>query len=101
MIRLPAVDSWPATAPRPWTLTRPVDFAVPFVNLFGKDAALGTDFHITSDNAYDWNSIYRAIAAGLGVDADIVHVPTDTPVRYHPDWEGPLMGDKTWRQPTP
>jgi nucleoside-diphosphate-sugar epimerase len=80
----------------PWTLTRPVDFAVPFVNLFGKDAALGEDFHITSDNAYDWNSIYRAIAAGLGVDADIVHVPTDTLVRYHPDWEGPLMGDKTW-----
>ena len=80
----------------PWTLTRPVDFAVPFVNLFGKEAALGEDFHITSDNAYDWNSIYRTIAAGLGVDADIVHVPTDTLVRYHPAWEGPLMGDKTW-----
>ena len=36
------------------------------------------------------------IAAGLGVEADIVHVPTDTLIRYHPDWEGPLMGDKTW-----
>ena len=80
----------------PWTLTRPVDFAVPFVNLFGKATALGEDFHITSDNAYDWNSIYRTIAAGLGVAADIVHVPTDTLVRYHPAWEGPLMGDKTW-----
>jgi nucleoside-diphosphate-sugar epimerase len=80
----------------PWTLTRPVDFAVPFVNLFGKDAALGEDFHISSDNAYTWDSIYGAIAAGLGVEADIVHVPTDTLVRYHPDWEGPLMGDKTW-----
>jgi Bacterial regulatory proteins, gntR family len=22
-------------------------------------------------------------------------VPTDTLVRYHPEWEGPLMGDKT------
>jgi nucleoside-diphosphate-sugar epimerase len=80
----------------PWTLTRPADFAVPFVNLFGKDAAFGEDFHITSDNAYSWDSIYRAIAAGLGVEADIVHVPTDTLIRYHPDWEGPLMGDKTW-----
>jgi nucleoside-diphosphate-sugar epimerase len=80
----------------PWTLTRPVDFAIPFVALFGKDAALGEDFHITSDNAYDWDSIYRAIARGLGVEADIVHVPTDTLVRYHPDWEGPLKGDKTW-----
>jgi nucleoside-diphosphate-sugar epimerase len=80
----------------PWTLTRPVDFAVPFVNLFGKSAALGEDFHITSDHAYSWDSIYRTIAAGLGVDADIVHVPTDTLIRYHPDWEGPLLGDKTW-----
>ena len=31
-----------------------------------------------------------------GVKADIVHVPTDTLVRYNPEWEGPLMGDKTW-----
>ena len=25
-----------------------------------------------------------------------MHVPTDTLTRYHPAWEGPLMGDKTW-----
>ena len=58
--------------------------------------AHGEDFHITSDNAYTWDDIYKTIAAGLGVSADIVHVPTDTLVRYHPDWEGPLRGDKTW-----
>jgi nucleoside-diphosphate-sugar epimerase len=80
----------------PWTLTRSQDFAVPFVKLFGRDDAHGEDFHITSDNAYTWNNIYGAIATGLGVTADIVHVPTDNLVRYHPDWEGPLMGDKTW-----
>jgi nucleoside-diphosphate-sugar epimerase len=80
----------------PWTLTRCADFAVPFVRLFGNSAALGETFHITSDNAYAWNDITNAIAAGLGVKADIVHVPTDTLIRYHPDWEGPLMGDKTW-----
>ena len=80
----------------PWTLTRCADFAVPFVKLFGVREALGEDFHITSDNAYTWNDIYDAIAEGLGAKADIVHVPTDTLVRYHPEWEGPLMGDKTW-----
>jgi len=80
----------------PWTLTRSADFAVPFVGLFGKNAALGEDFHITSDNAYIWDEIYATIAVGLGVGADIVHVPTDTLVRYFPDWEGPLRGDKTW-----
>ena len=80
----------------PWTLTRCADFAKPFVKLFGKSQALGTDFHITSDNAYSWDDIYKTIAAGLGVEADIVHVPTETLIRYLPDWEGPLMGDKTW-----
>jgi nucleoside-diphosphate-sugar epimerase len=79
-----------------WTLTRCADFAVPFVKLFGAREALGEDFHITSDYAYTWNDIYDTIAEGLGAKADIVHVPTDTLVRYHPEWEGPLMGDKTW-----
>jgi nucleoside-diphosphate-sugar epimerase len=80
----------------PWTLTRCADFAKPFVKLFGRDEALGEDFHITSDHAYSWDAIYRTIAAGLGVEADIVHAPTETLIRYLPDWEGPLMGDKTW-----
>ena len=79
----------------PWTLTRSADFAVPFVGLFGKPGALGEDFHITSDRGYNWDAIYAAIATALGVEADIVHVPTDTLVRYHPAWEGPLTGDKT------
>ena len=74
----------------PWTLTRSADFAVPFVGLFGKPGALGEDFHITSDRGYTWDAIYTAIARGLGVKAEIVHVPTDTLVRYHPAWEGPL-----------
>ena len=79
-----------------WTLTRCADFAKPFVQLFGATQALGEDFHITSDHAYTWNDIYARIAEGLGVKADIVHVPTETLVRYNHEWEGPLMGDKTW-----
>lgn len=80
----------------PWTLTRAQDFAVPFVGLFGKAAALREIFHITSDLAHTWDAIYASIAAALGVTANIVHVPTDTLVRYRPDWEGPLRGDKSW-----
>ena len=79
----------------PWTLTRSVDFAAPFVNLFGNKQALGTDFHITSDRAYTWNDIINAVARGFGVEAKIVHVPTDTLVRYNKEWEAPLTGDKS------
>ncbi len=79
-----------------WTVTRCVDFAVPFVKLLGNPAALGEDFQITNDRAFTWDEITNAIAAGLGVAAKIVHVPSDTLVRYHPAWEGPLIGDKSW-----
>ena len=77
-----------------WTLTRAEDFAVPFVRLFGEPAALGAAFHLTADHAYSWNQIYEAIAAALGVEAELIHVPSDTLVRYRPDWTGPLFGDK-------
>ena len=80
----------------PWTLTRSEDFAVPFIGLFGKREALGEDFHITSSRGCTWDAIYSTIAEGLGVKANIVHVPTDTMVRYHSEWAGPLLGDKTW-----
>lgn len=80
----------------PWTLTRSVDFAVPFVNLFGKPKALHDIFHITNDRAHIWDHIQTAIARGLGVEPKIVHVPTDTLVRFNPDWVGPLLGDKAW-----
>ena len=80
----------------PWTITRSADFAVPFVRLFGKGAALGDVFHITSEKAHSWDAIYRAIGRGIGAEARIVHVPTDTLIRFKPDWAGPLLGDKTW-----
>ncbi len=79
-----------------WTLTRSADFARPFVRLFGRQAALGEDFQITSDRSFTWDEIMRAVGRGLGRETRIVHVPTDTLVRYNPAWEGPLLGDKSW-----
>lgn len=77
-----------------WTVTAARDFAPPFVKLLGNDAALGEAFHLTSDRAFAWNAICEAMAEALGVAADIVHVPTQTLVKYKPEWQGPLWGDK-------
>jgi nucleoside-diphosphate-sugar epimerase len=79
-----------------WTLTRSEDFALPFVGLFGKAAALGEDFHITSDHAFTWDQIYQAIGRSVGAEAGLVHVPSDALVRFEPAWVGPLFGDKMW-----
>ena len=89
----PVVVAGDGTAP--WTLTRSVDFANPFIGLFGKAKAIGEDFHITGDMAWTWTQIYKAIARGIGATADIVCVPSDTMIRYKPDWAGPLWGDKS------
>jgi nucleoside-diphosphate-sugar epimerase len=79
-----------------WPITRSEDFAVPFVRLFGNTRALGEDFHITTDHAFTWDEIYRAIGRGIGARTDIVHVATDTLIRYQPEWIGPIVGDKMY-----
>ncbi len=79
-----------------WTLSRSVDIAGPLVRLFGNRQALGEDFHITTDRGFTWNQIHDAIARGFGVKAIHAHVPTDTIVRFNPEWAGSLLGDKTW-----
>jgi nucleoside-diphosphate-sugar epimerase len=80
-----------------WTLTYATDFAVPFVNLFGKPAALGEAFHIARHMQGNlWDHIVEAMGRALGARPRIVHVPTETLVRYNAAWAGPLLGDKTW-----
>jgi nucleoside-diphosphate-sugar epimerase len=79
-----------------WTLTRSSDFSVPFVRLFGSSKALGQDFHITNDLAFTWDQIHTAIGRAFEVKVRNVHVPTDTLIRYNPEWTGPLVGDNMW-----
>ena len=79
-----------------WTITRSEDFAPPFTRLLGNHKALGRAFHLTGDQAFTWDQIYQAFARALGVEARIIHVPSDTLIRYLPDKRGPLLGDKTW-----
>jgi nucleoside-diphosphate-sugar epimerase len=79
-----------------WTYTHSDDFAWFFARLLGKSDALNEAYNITQHvNAYPWDRLFLAMAAALGVDPELVHVPTDTLLKYRPDWIGPLTGDKT------
>ena len=79
-----------------WTITHARDFARPFARLLGNPAAIGEAFHITNDRQWSWNEIFEAIASAIGVDdIEMVHVASDTLCRYNPEWEGPLLGDKS------
>jgi nucleoside-diphosphate-sugar epimerase len=80
-----------------WTVTHASDFAPPFVRLLGCPRALGQAFHLTGPWAYRWDAIYAAFGAAVGAGTPhIVHVPTDTLLRYNPAWEAALLGDKAW-----
>ena len=78
-----------------WTITAAEEFAVPFTRLIGNRQALGDYFHLTSDNYYSWNEIYTTLGRALGKETRLVHVPSDTLIRYCPDWQWALHGDKT------
>ena len=79
-----------------WTITHARDFARPFARLLGTPNAVGEAFHITNDRSWSWNEIIIAAAAAMHIDRpELVHVASETLVRYNPEWEGPLLGDKS------
>jgi len=77
-----------------WTITHSEDFAKGFVGLMGHQQAIGQGFHITSDELLTWDQIYQAVAAAAGVEARIVHVPSDFIAMLNPGQAGNLLGDK-------
>jgi len=77
-----------------WTMTHADDFAKGLVGLLGLEAAIGEDFHITSDEVLTWNQIYGAIAEAAGCVANVAYIPTSAIVECEPSLEGTLKGDK-------
>ena len=77
-----------------WTITHNTDLASGLIPLLGQPGAIGEDFHITSDEALTWNQIYAQLAAAVGVEIDVLHVPTDGLVAADPELLGTLWGDK-------
>ncbi len=79
-----------------WVVTHADDLAQGLLGLLGNERALGEAFHITTDEVLTWNQIYQGIAEALGVEAKIVHIPSDFIAKVVPELAGSLLGDKTW-----
>ena len=77
-----------------WVLTWNGDFARGFQGLLGNERAIGQAYHITSDEVLTWDQIYREVGRAVGVEPEIVHVPSDLIAAYDPDALGSLIGDK-------
>jgi nucleoside-diphosphate-sugar epimerase len=79
-----------------WVVTHADDFAKGFVGLLGNPRTIGHAFHITTDEVLTWEQIYQTIASALGVEARIVHMPTDFIAQVKPALGPGLLGDKAW-----
>ena len=76
-----------------WTLTHQDDFARGLVGLAGNRATIGEAVHITTDAALTWDSIAETLTQALCVEAQIVHIASDTLAHAIPEWRAPLLGD--------
>lgn len=79
-----------------WTNTHADDFAIGFAGLIAHQQAIGHSFHITSDELLTWNQIYTTVANAVGVEPNIVHIPSDFISQFGEELRGNLLGDKTY-----
>jgi nucleoside-diphosphate-sugar epimerase len=77
-----------------WVFTWNEDFAKGFLGLLGHQAAIGEDFHITSDEVLTWNQAHEEVARALGVAPQLVHIPSELLAAYDEHKFGSLIGDK-------
>jgi nucleoside-diphosphate-sugar epimerase len=75
-------------------ITHNTDFAKGLVGLFGREQAIGHAFHITSDEVMTWDQWYRITAEAAGVEAQLVHIPSEFMAACVPEMRGGLLGDK-------
>jgi len=78
-----------------WTLTSSRDFAVGLCGLIGLEKSIGEAFHITSDEANTWKTIYDRYSIELGLEPpEYINIPTDFLCEYFPEMTGSVKGDK-------
>src|SRR5208337_4804176 len=77
-----------------WVMTHNADFAKGLVGLLGHEQAIGHAFHITSDEVLTWDQLFRIVGGAVGVEPQLVHIPSDFIIACMPEKKGTLIGDK-------
>jgi nucleoside-diphosphate-sugar epimerase len=76
-----------------WTATHSDDFAYAFCGLMGNLNVIGHQFHITNDDPVTWNGIMQTYGQILGVEPNIVHIPTEFILKVSPEKASAIYGD--------
>jgi nucleoside-diphosphate-sugar epimerase len=67
-----------------WASCHIDDVARAFVGACGNPKAVGESYHVTGDDAQNWDDYTHSVAEAVGGFADIVHIPTDLLARISP-----------------
>ena len=78
-----------------WVLTWNEDFAKGLVGLLGNPKAVGEAFQITSDEVLSWEQIHLEAYQALGLEPNVIHIPSDFIARFDEHAVGSLIGDKS------
>jgi nucleoside-diphosphate-sugar epimerase len=78
-----------------WVLTWNEDFAKGLVGLLGNPEAVGEAFQITSDQVLSWDQIYLEVYLALGLEPNVIHIPSDFIAQFDEHAVGSLIGDKS------
>lgn len=78
-----------------WVVTHNTDFAKGLIGLLGQPQAIGQAFHITSDEVLTWDQLFRIVGEAVGVEPQLVHIPSDFIAACLPEKTGTLLGDKS------
>ena len=60
----------------PWAISHVSDVARGFVASLGNARAYGNDYHLTSHEHTDWNSVYETLAKAAGGTSNPIHIPS-------------------------
>jgi nucleoside-diphosphate-sugar epimerase len=78
-----------------WVMTWNADFAKGLVGLLGNPEAIGEVFQITSDQVLSWDQIHLEAYQALGLEPNVIHIPSDFIARFDEHAVGSLIGDKS------
>ncbi|WP_165972283.1 NAD-dependent epimerase/dehydratase family protein [Paenibacillus piri] len=68
----------------PWSFTFAPDLAKAFVGAIGNKRTFGQAYHATNEEVRVWNDLYLEFGRILGIEPNIVHIPSDLLIRANP-----------------
>lgn len=80
----------------PWSWTFVSDLAKAYAAVVGRKASYGQSFHVASEERRIWDDLYLEFGRIVGVEPQIIHIPSELLFRAAPNLCGHLYYEKSY-----